>query len=78
MIVFLWHIVIMKHTGNSIRKVLKQLKKCVDITSIQQTANGYMICAKNGQQNLIHHGSNCYHPLRRWLKTNTSLKTLKF
>ena len=68
----------MKHTGNSIRKVLKQLKKCVDITSIQRTANGYMIYAKNGEQNLIHEGSNCYHPLRRWLKTNTSLKTLKF
>ena len=37
-----------------------------------------MIYAENGEKNLIHHGSNCYHPLRRWLKKNTSLKNLTF
>ena len=67
-----------KHNNTSITKVLKQLKKCVDITRIERTAKGYMIYAKNGEKNLIHNGSNCYHPLRRWLKQNTSLKALKF
>ena len=57
---------------------MKQLKKCPDITSIEQTKKGYMIKVKCGEQNLIHYGSNCYHPLRRWLKAHTSLKALKF
>ena len=67
-----------KHNKSSINKVIKQLKKCVEITGIDKTAKGYMIYAKNGEKNLIHHGSNCYHPLRRWLKQNTSLKKLTF
>ena len=68
----------MKHTKGNINKVMKQLKKCKDISSIDKTKNGYMIKAKCGEQNLIHHGSNCYHPLRRWLKAYTSLKNLQF
>jgi hypothetical protein len=67
-----------KHNTNNIVKVMKQLKKCPDITAIQQTKKGYMIQAKCGAQHLIHQGSNCYHPLRRWCKTFTSLKKLTF
>jgi effector-binding domain-containing protein len=67
-----------KHSNSSITKVLKQLKKCAQITGIDKTAKGYMIYADNGEKNLIHNASNCYHPLRRWLKQNTSLKALKF
>ena len=68
-----------KHNNNSIRKVIKQLKKCDDIICIERNAKGYMIYAKGIKDGYdIHTGSNCYHPLRRWLKDFTSLKTLKF
>lgn len=68
-----------KHNGNSVRKVIKQLKKCADITRIDKNAKGYMIYAKGIKEGYdIHTGSNCYHPLRRWLKEFTSLKNLKF
>ena len=77
-IMFIWHIIHMNHSSKTTKKVLKQLRKCADIIGINKTAKGYMICAKNGKQNLIHEGSNCYHPLRRWLKQNTSLKNLTF
>ena len=68
----------MKYSSNNINKVMKQLKKGPDVTEIQQTKKGYMIKAQCGEQHLIHYGSNCYHPLRRWLKTFTSLKNLTF
>ena len=67
-----------KHSSKTIKKVIKQLKKCAEITGIDQTAKGYMIYAENGEKNLIHDASNCYHPLRRWLKQNTSLRDLTF
>jgi len=57
---------------------MKQLKKCDDIQEIRETANGQMILAKNGQQYLAHFSARAFHPLRRWLKKNTSIKSLKF
>jgi len=68
----------MKHSESGNRKVLKQIKKCPDIQEIRATANGYMIMAKNGEQYLAHMSAKAFHPLRRWLKNNTSLKALKF
>tara|TARA_A100001515_G_scaffold114531_1_gene96005 strand:- start:1026 stop:1232 length:207 start_codon:yes stop_codon:yes gene_type:complete len=68
----------MKHSESGIRKVMKQLKKCDDIQEIRETANGQMILAKNGQQYLAHFSARAFHPLRRWLKKNTSIKSLKF
>ena len=49
-----------KHSNSTITKVLKQLKKCAEITGIDKTAKGYMIYAENGEKNLIHNASNCY------------------
>ena len=68
----------MKHSESGNRKVLKQIKKCPDIQEIRATANVYMIMAKNGEQYLAHMSAKAFHPLRRWLKNNTSLKALKF
>jgi len=68
----------MKHSESGTRKVLKQLKKCSDIKEIRATASGHMIMAKNGKQYLTHFSAKAFHPLRRWLKQNTSIKTLKF
>tara|TARA_A100001035_G_scaffold249068_1_gene219541 strand:- start:161 stop:367 length:207 start_codon:yes stop_codon:yes gene_type:complete len=68
----------MKHSESGTRKVLKQLKKCPDIKEIRATASGHMIMAKNGKQYLTHFSAKAFHPLRRWLKQNTSIKTLKF
>jgi len=68
----------MKHSESGNRKVLKQMKKCPDIVEIRQTANGYMIMAKNGEQYLAHMSAKAFHPLRRWLNHNTSLKSLKY
>lgn len=68
----------MKHSESGTRKVIKQLNKCPDITDIRATANGYMILAKNGQQYLAHMSARAFHPLRRWLKKNTSIKNLRY
>ena len=68
----------MKHSESGNRKVMKQLKKCPDIKEIRQVTHGYMILAKNGQQYLAHFSAKAFHPLRRWLKQNTSLKNLRF
>ena len=68
----------MKHSESGNRKVLKQIKKCPDIQEIRATASGYMSMAKNGEQYLPHMSAKAFHPLRRWLKNNTSLKALKF
>ena len=68
----------MKHSESGNRKVLKQLKKCPDIQEIRATASGHMILATNGEQYLAHLSAKAFHPLRRWLKKNTRLKTLKF
>jgi hypothetical protein len=68
----------MKHSESGTRKVLKQLKKCPEIAEIRATANGQMILAKNGEQYLAHFSAKAFHPLRRWLKKNTSLKSLKY
>lgn len=68
----------MKHSESGTRKVMKQLNKCPDISEIRPTANGYMILAKNGEQYLAHFSARAFHPLRRWLKRNTSLKNLKY
>ncbi len=67
-----------KHNQGIARRVISQVKKCKCVKRIERTAKGYMICLKSGEQNLIHDGSNCYHPLRRWLKAHTTLKNLKF
>jgi len=37
-----------------------------------------MIRATNGEQYLMHDGPRAIHPLRRWLKKNTSLTDVKF
>ena len=68
----------MKHSESGTRKVIKQLNKCPDITEVAQTAHGYMVKAKNQQQYLVHMSARAFHPLRRWLKKNTSLKNLRF
>ena len=68
----------MKHSESGTRKVMKQLKKCPDITEVLQTANGYMIKAKNQQQYLAHMSAKAFHPLRRWLKKNTRIQNLRF
>ena len=57
---------------------MKQLKKCPEISEIRATASGHMIMAKNGEHYLAHFSARAFHPLRRWLKKNTSLKTLKY
>lgn len=54
------------------------MKKCTEIKEIRATASGYMILATNGEQYLAHMSAKAFHPLRRWLKKNTSLKALKF
>ena len=54
------------------------MKKCDEIEEIRATANGHMILAKNGEQYLAHFSAKAFHPLRRWLKKNTSIKNLKF
>lgn len=72
------HIVHMKHSESGVRKVLKQLRKCPDIKTIRETASGHMILAKNGEQKLVHFSAKAFHPLRRWLKKNTSIQNLKF
>lgn len=68
----------MKHSESGIRKVLKQLRKCPDIRDIRETGAGHMIMAQNGEQYLAHLSAKAFHPLRRWLKKNTRLQTLKF
>jgi hypothetical protein len=68
----------MKHSESGTRKVLKQLRKCPEIEKIRETASGHMILARNGEQYLAHFSARAFHPLRRWLKKNTSLQTLKF
>jgi hypothetical protein len=68
----------MKHSESGTRKVMKQLNKCPDIKEVRSVSNGYMILAKNGEQYLAHMSAKAFHPLRRWLKNNTSLKSLKF
>ena len=68
----------MKQSESGNRKVMKQLKKCDDISDIKATASGYMIMAKNGEQYLAHFSAKAFHPLRRWLKNNTSIKNLRF
>jgi len=68
----------MKHSESGTRKVLKQLKKCPDIVEVSQTQHGHMIKASNGQQYLAHLSAKAFHPLRRWLKKNTRIQSLKF
>ena len=68
----------MKHSESGTRKVMKQLKKCPDIKEIRQLASGHMILATNGQQYLAHLSAKAFHPLRRWLKKNTRIQSLKF
>ena len=68
----------MKHSESGTRKVLKQLRKCKEIQAIRETASGHMILAANGQQYLTHFSARAFHPLRRWLKKNTSIQSLKF
>jgi hypothetical protein len=68
----------MKHSESGTKKILKQLRKCPDIKDIRATAKGHMILAQNGEQLLVHFSARAFHPLRRWLKRNTSLKALKF
>ena len=68
----------MKHSESGNRKVMKQLKKCPDITEIRQLNSGHMILAKNGQQYLVHLSAKAVHPLRRWRKKNTNIKNLRF
>ena len=68
----------MRHNESGNKKVLKQIKKCPDIKEIRATASGYMILAKNGEQYLAHMSAKAFHPLRRWLKKNTKLQSLKF
>ena len=68
----------MKHSESGTRKVMKQLKKCPEIKEVRQLASGYMILAENGEQYLVHFSAKAFHPLRRWLKQNTSLKQLRF
>jgi len=68
----------MKHSESGTRKVMKQLKNCKEISDIRATASGYMVMAKNGEQYLTHFSARAFHPLRRWLKKNTSLKNLKY
>lgn len=69
----------MKHYDKGgCRKVFKQLSNCPEIYRIKSTQSGYMIMACNGEQYLVHFSDRAYHPLRRWLKNNTSLKSLKF
>lgn len=78
---FIWcrgYVVSMNHSESGTRKVLKQLRKCPEITEIKQTAKGHMVLADNGAQFLVHLSARAFHPLRRWLKANTSLKSLKF
>ena len=77
-VVFIWHSITMKHSESGIRKVLKQLRKCPDIRDIRETGAGHMIMAQNGEQYLAHLSAKAFHPLRRWLKKNTRLQTLKF
>jgi hypothetical protein len=80
-LVFIWlrgYVVSMKHSESGKLKVLKQLRKCPEITEIKQTAKGHMVLADNGEQFLVHLSARAFHPLRRWLKANTSLKSLKF
>ena len=72
------HNCIMKHSESGTRKVFKQLKKSPDIKEIRQLASGHMILATNGQQYLVHLSAKAFHPLRRWLKKNTNLKSLRF
>ena len=68
----------MKHSETGCRKVLKQLNNCPEINNIKSTNSGYMIKAINGEQYLVHFSDRAFHPLRRWLKHNTSLKSLTF
>jgi len=68
----------MKHSESGTRKVMKQLNKCPDIKEVRPTAKGCMILAKNGEQYLAHMSAKAFHPLRRWLRDNTSLKNLKY
>jgi len=72
------HYIGMKHSESGTRKVMKQLKKCPDIKEIRQLASGHMILATNGQQYLAHLSAKAFHPLRRWLKKNTRIQSLKF
>jgi hypothetical protein len=68
----------MKHSESGTQKVLKQLKKCKEIKDIKSTTKGYMIMSTNGQQYLAHMSARAFHPLRRWLKKNTSIKNLRY
>jgi len=68
----------MKHSESGTRKVMKQLNKCPDVKEVRSVANGYMIMAKNGEQYLAHMSARAFHPLRRWLKKNTSIKNLRY
>ena len=68
----------MKHSETGCRKVIKQLNNCPEINQIKPTNSGYMIKACNGEQYSVHFSDRAYHPLRRWLKHNTSLRNLKF
>ena len=67
----------MNHSESGNRKVTKQIKNAKDV-EMRKTSSGYMIMASNGEQYLAHLSKACFHPLRRWLKKNTSIQNLKF
>ena len=58
-------------------KLLKQIRKCPEVKTLEQKKSGYMIKLISEEQYLVHLSNRAYHPLRRWLKQYTSLKNLK-
>lgn len=66
----------MKHNRKKFAKVLRRLNKAQDIT-LKEKGDKLMIQAANGEQYLAHIAERAIHPLRRWLKQNTSVKNLK-
>ena len=54
---------------------MKQLEKAPDITIV--TKGNKLSIRANGEQYLVHISEKATHPLRRWLKQNTSVKNLK-
>ena len=65
----------MKHNIQKFGRVMKQLEKAPDITIV--TKGNKLSIRANGEQYLVHISEKATHPLRRWLKQNTSVKNLK-
>jgi len=63
----------MKHNERKFNKIIKQITKCRKIKEVEKKGAKYLIKATSGEQYLFHMGEAGLHPLRRWLKKNSSV-----